>query len=98
LTGKTNRRTPEFKAAFDKLPPHIRELSKKAFKLFCRDPSHPSLRHHPLSDNRRSSHTSGSYSVSITMQYRAIYVDVDGVNVWYWTGTHAEYDRFIGST
>jgi hypothetical protein len=31
------------------------------------------------------------------LQYRAIYV-VDGdINVWYWIGSHADYDRFIGS-
>jgi hypothetical protein len=30
------------------------------------------------------------------MQYRAIYVVEDGVNIWYWIGTHAEYDQFIG--
>ena len=37
-----------------------------------------------------------SSSVSITMQYRAIYT-VDGTdNVWYWIGTHADYDVFIG--
>jgi hypothetical protein len=30
------------------------------------------------------------------MQYRAIYVVVDGENVWYWIGTHAEYDKYLG--
>lgn len=35
-------------------------------------------------------------SVSITMQYRAIYV-VDGdTNVWYWIGSHSDYNNFIG--
>ena len=32
------------------------------------------------------------------MQYRAIYAtDEDGVNVWYWIGTHADYDVFVGN-
>jgi hypothetical protein len=31
------------------------------------------------------------------MQYRAIYVlGDDGVNVWYWIGTHADFDVFAG--
>jgi hypothetical protein len=30
------------------------------------------------------------------MQYRAIYAVADGKNVWYWVGTHAEYDIFTG--
>ena len=30
------------------------------------------------------------------MRYRAVYI-VDGdANVWYWVGTHADYDRFTG--
>lgn len=31
------------------------------------------------------------------MQYRAIFVDIAGINVWYWTGTHAEYKNFTAS-
>lgn len=51
-----------------------------------------------LDDTKKGKHVPGSYSVSITMQYRAIYfLDVETKqNVWYWVGTHAEYDRFTG--
>ncbi len=31
-------------------------------------------------------------SVSITMPYRAIYVSDGDTNVWYWIGSHGEYD------
>ena len=41
-------------------------------------------------------HEAGSVSVSITRQYRAIYVRQGEVNVWYWIGTHADYDTFTG--
>ena len=39
----------------------------------------------------------GSISITPTMQYRAIYHDIDGINHWYWIGTHAEYKKFTGS-
>jgi len=68
----------------------------EAFKLFRENPSHPSLRHHALADSKRGSHVPGSFSVSVTMQYRAIYCKVDDVNVWYWIGTHAQYDKLAG--
>jgi hypothetical protein len=41
-------------------------------------------------------HQAGSWSVAVTMKYRAIYVPVGGVNVWYWIGTHNDYESFIG--
>jgi len=60
------------------------------------NPAHPGLRCHPLEDTAKGRHRKGSYSVTITMQYRAIYV-VDGeANVWYWIGNHNDYERFIG--
>ena len=37
-----------------------------------------------------------SFSVSINMSYRAIYTVVDGVNLWYWVGSHTDYDTFLG--
>jgi hypothetical protein len=93
---KANRKTPQFDALFDKLPKDIKLLAKKAYKLFCLDPSHPSLRHHVLEDTRKGKHRKGSCSISITMRYRAVYVPLEDANVWYWIGTHAEYKNFTG--
>lgn len=93
-----NRTTRDFRELFARLPEHIQELTRDACLLFDRDPAHPSLRHHELLDRKAGKHVPGSYSVSVTMQYRAIYVvdPSDGTNVWYWIGTHADYDRFTG--
>jgi len=95
-SAQRNRRTRGFRALFDELPKGIQQLAKFAFGLFLANPYHPSLRRHTLDDNRKGRHRCGSVSVSITMQYRAIYVEVDGVNVWYWVGTHAQYKVFTG--
>lgn len=54
------------------------------------------MRHHALDDSDRGSHHAGSYSVSITRRYRAVYVIEEGVNLWYWIGSHADYDRLTG--
>jgi hypothetical protein len=65
---------------------------------FDRDPSLKSLRHHQLEDRKGGKHAPGSFSVSPTMQYRAIYTRTDdGINVWYWLGTHAEYKKHTAS-
>jgi len=91
-----NRTTRQFRELFDRLPARIQTLTREACVFFESNPSHPSFRHHELDDNNRAQHYSGSFSVSITLQYRAIYIPVDGVNVWYWIGSHAEYDAFTG--
>ena len=94
---ETNRTTEQFRALFATLPVHVQELVRGAAKLFNDSPAHPSLRHHELEDTKKGKHVAGSFSVSITMQYRAIYVPgADGMNVWYWIGTHSDYDTFTG--
>jgi hypothetical protein len=81
---------------FDKLPAKIQNLARAAYQRFCVDPTHPSLRLHRLGDNGRGRHREGSYSVTITMQYRAIYVPDGSTNVWYWIGKHNDYESFTG--
>lgn len=94
---QNNKTTKDFREQYKNLPPHIQGLTRAACERFDKDASHRSLRHHQLKESGRSSALPGSFSVSVTMQYRAIYVVVDGENVWYWIGTHAEYDKYLGS-
>jgi hypothetical protein len=91
-----NRRLPDFFERFGRLSASDRAAAKKAFLLFIRNPRHPSLRLHALRDNAKGRHRKGSLSVSVTKTLRAVYVVNDGVNDWYWIGTHAEYDAFTG--
>ena len=92
-----NTRTANFKKLFDKLPPNIQELSKGAFKTFCENPWHPALRCKQVTDKKNTPHHDGSFSVSITMRYRSLFYVEDDKNVWYWTGSHADYNTLIGS-
>jgi hypothetical protein len=71
-------------------------LAKKAFQLFVSNPQHPALRVHRLKDNKKGQHESNSWSVSVTRQYRAIYVESGDRIVWYWIGSHAAYNHFTG--
>lgn len=92
-----NRTTRQFREQYERLPEYVRIAVRASCLLFDRDPAIASLRLHELGDRKTGSHEPGSFSVSPTMQHRAIYVVVDGINVWYWIGTHAEYKRFTGS-
>src|SRR5437763_23499 len=56
------------------------------FALLKRDPRHPSLHFKRV----------GRYwSARVGLRYRALAVEVDDVYVWFWIGSHADYDRLI---
>jgi hypothetical protein len=82
---------------FERLPQQIQQIAEGAFQLFVQDAEHPSLCAHALDDTKRGRHRAGSVSVSITRRYRAIYVVDGGVNIWYWIGSHADYDNYTGN-
>ena len=95
---KKNRTTQQFRDQYAKLPQDIQRLTRDGCRLYDKNPNHPSFRRHELKNRKKGSHHPGSISISITMMYRAIYVqDNLGINVWYWIGTHGEYKRFTAS-
>ena len=92
-----NKTTLGFRKQYSQLPANVQALTRTACELFDANPGYNSLRHHQLVPRHNSSALSGSWSVSITMQYRAIYVvDSNDLNSWYWIGSHADYDRYVG--
>ncbi len=78
------------------LPGSIQQAAIAAFAMFLLNPDHPGLRRHSLKTTRKGQHQPGSFSVRVTFGYRAIYFTNNGVNVWYWIGSHADYDAFTG--
>ncbi len=95
-SANRNVRTKEYKAQLARLPERIRRLADAAFREFLKDPSSPGLALHDLQDHKRGQHRSGSKAVSVTLRYRAIYVEDGGDNVWYWIGSHSDYNVFTG--
>uniref|UniRef100_Q07NX2 Type II toxin-antitoxin system HigB family toxin n=1 Tax=Rhodopseudomonas palustris (strain BisA53) TaxID=316055 RepID=Q07NX2_RHOP5 len=78
--------TPRFWAAYDELPAPIKKLADAHFALLKSDPRHPSLHFKKV----------GSYwSARVGLRFRALAVETDGGFVWFWIGSHADYDRLI---
>jgi mRNA-degrading endonuclease RelE of RelBE toxin-antitoxin system len=81
--------TDAFRKAFSKLPADVRKQARQAYRLFIENPYHPSLRFKSIHPTRPI------YSVRIGLNYRAVGVR-DGQDViWFWIGSHAEYDKLI---
>ena len=66
----------------------VRETADKNYKRLKADSRHPSLRLKQIGK---------VWSVRVGERYRALGHDVpDGIK-WYWIGSHAEYDKILGS-
>ena len=84
---KKHSASPRFWTVYDGLPDSIRRLADANFDLLKRDPCHPSLQFKKV----------GKYwSVRVGLRYRALAVEADDAYVWFWIGSHADYDRLIG--
>lgn len=79
-----------FWRCYDSLPVEVRSLADKNFRLLEADPAHPSLQLKLLSDGKL-------YSVRVGLHYRALGLPQDSAVHWFWIGTHAEYDRLVGT-
>jgi hypothetical protein len=61
-------------------------LADKTYTVLKEDPRHPSLHFKKVGR---------FWSIRVGLRYRALAVEVDGDMLWFWIGTHADYDRLI---
>jgi len=78
--------TASFRKALADLPPEIRSLARKNFKLWLRDPRHPSLHFKKVGK---------FWSARVGSDYRALAISRDAGVEWFWIGSHEQYDRLI---
>ncbi len=79
--------TPDFWHCYDALPQEIRKQADQAFEHLKQDTQYPSLHFKKVGR---------FWSARISGGYRALAVEnADGL-VWFWIGSHAEYDKIIG--
>ena len=83
-----HRTLPRFWKAYERLPRAIQRLADKNHDLLRLNPYHPSL-HFKKAKGKQL------WSVRVAEDYRALGFDTaDGV-LWFWIGTHAEYDLHL---
>ena len=83
MTGKAHRR---FWKNFEKLPPKVQDLARKKYALWKKDPFHSSLGF----EERRNN----ICVVRIGNNYRALGLREGDLIIWFWIGTHEDYNRF----
>jgi hypothetical protein len=72
--------------AYDKLPEQVRAVADKNYALLKTNPQHPSLQFKKVGR---------FWSARVGLRYRALAVETDGDLVWFWIGSHADYDAIV---
>jgi hypothetical protein len=84
-----SRASRRFWRLFSNLPLEIQQDAKRSFRLFQSNPTHPSLQFKKLEGE------DNLYSARIGLGYRALAVMKKDRLVWYWIGSHSDYDRLV---
>jgi len=72
------------------LPPQVQAQARLAYQLFRQDPFHPSLRFKQVHASRPI------FSARVGLAYRALAVRDQDEVIWFWIGSHADYDDLLG--
>jgi hypothetical protein len=85
----TSHTTAQFRKLFASLPTEVQRQARRAYRIFRQNPNHPSLRFKPVHSRQPI------YSVRISHDYRAVGILEGDEIVWYWIGSHGDYDHFL---
>jgi hypothetical protein len=83
-----HRATPRFWLCYRQLPEDVQRLADKSYALLRQYPKHPSLHFKKVGR---------FWSVRVGLHYRALAVDNKDELVWFWIGSHANYDKLLGN-
>ena len=78
-----------FRKALAALPKQVRHQAKEAYKQFKQNPFYPSLRF------KRIHSTKPIYSVRINVEYRAVGIQNENEIIWFWIGSHEDYEKLL---
>ena len=77
---------PSFWACYEGLPEDIRQRADKQYERLASDPAHPSVHLKPVGQ---------FWSARVTDAVRALAIREENTFIWFWVGTHDEYERLL---
>lgn len=78
--------SPSFWKCYSELPKDVQKLADKNYELLKIKPEHPSLHFKKISNY---------FSVRVSIKYRALGIEIPEGVLWFWIGTHSQYDQLI---
>jgi mRNA-degrading endonuclease RelE of RelBE toxin-antitoxin system len=86
-----SKTTDRFWKRYDELPAEIKKQAREAYRLFQENPYYPSMHF------KRIHSTRPIFSVRISKNYRAVGIVQANEIIWFWVGSHSEYDKLVKS-
>lgn len=83
--------TEKFRSLFAAVPAERQAKIRSAYQLWLTDPAHPSLRFKKVHPRLPI------YSARVDLDWRAVGVLKDDTMVWFWVGSHREYEALLKS-
>ncbi|WP_071188580.1 hypothetical protein [Trichormus sp. NMC-1] len=84
-----SRTNAQFRNLYAELPQQVQQQARAAYRQFKEDIWHPSLRFKSVHPNLPI------YSARVSKNYRAVGVRNESGIIWFWIGTHADYDKLL---
>lgn len=74
---------------FEKLPVEVRRRARQSYRLWKEDPAHPGVQFKRVHEHQPI------YSVRVGLDWRAVGLWQGDAIIWFWIGSHAEYDGLL---
>ena len=87
----TSHTTKRFRKLLAALPAHVRRQAREAYRLWLTNPWHPSLQFKQIHPSRPI------FSARVGLDWRAVCLRSGDAAVWYFIGSHADYERLIAT-
>jgi hypothetical protein len=71
---------------YESLPRFVKKSADRSYELLKKNPNHASLHFKKIGK---------LWSVRVSRRYRALSVEVSDGFLWFWIGSHADYDKLI---
>ncbi len=81
--------TREFRELLSKLPARVRRQARASYRWFQADPAHPGLHFKQVCADPLI------YSARVGISHRALASRDGDTVVWFWIGSHADYDELL---
>lgn len=85
----THRTLPDFWKCYRNLPKEIQELARKNYQLLKVNLHHPSLQ------SKKTGRSRHLWSVRVGEENRASALNKPESVIWFWIGSHEEYNKLI---
>jgi hypothetical protein len=82
-----SRTTRQFRELLSALPARVRQQAREAYRQFQQNSAHPGLHFKKVHDDPPI------FSARVGIGYRAAGVLTADAIVWFWIGSHADYDK-----